>query len=267
MYHCPMCNKDVAKVCDSHFIPHHVYRRFRAMLKPGKTLNYGDSNNDTYILPRELKKHLFCRDCEHKLKINGEDYFAEKCMPSIDEEFDMPEALKIAQAKMIPLYHSLAKTCNHVSIGPGFTNGINMEDLYYFAISIFWRGTFEWDGKYNSVKIDMQTKEEMRLFLLDRNANPLSYEVEVAPVFFTERYQLTFPTKIKKNNSLFFSILFLDFHINLDKPASKHSKNSPIKLLASPSLDNAVHRLFSKKHRELVERGKVDKNVSWTQGQ
>lgn len=262
MYHCPMCNQNVSKICDSHFIPHHVYRRLRGMLAPERTLNYADSKNDTYILARELKKHLFCTDCEHKLKINGEDYFAEQCMPPINE-LDMPDALKIAQAKLIPLYHSLARTCSHVSIGPGFANGINMEDLYYFAISIFWRGTFEWDGKYIPIEIDMQTKEEMRLFLLDRDANPLSYQIDVAPVFFTERYQVTLPTKIKRRNSLFFSILYLDFHIDLDKPVGRHSKSSPIKLLVSPSLEKEIHKLFSNKHQILVERGKVDKSISW----
>ncbi len=60
MYNCPMCTKDVPIICDSHFIPRHVYRRSRKILQEGKTLNYADSKNDIYVLSKELKKYLLC---------------------------------------------------------------------------------------------------------------------------------------------------------------------------------------------------------------
>jgi len=262
MYNCPMCTNDVPIILNSHFLPHHVYRRSRKMLSEGKTLNYVDSENNTYVLPRELKKHLLCPDCEHKLKIHGEDYFAEECLSPINK-VDAANLFKIAKHKLIPIWDSGGDLAPQVSIGPGFANEIKMDDLYYFAISMFWRGTFDWGSNYKSIEIDDATKEKMRLYLFDKIANPLNFRVEIVPAFWTLRFGVIFPARKKKEDNFLFSIFSFDFHIDLSKPVTRFFNHSPVVLLASPSLDEKMHNTFSKKHETAVERGKIDKSVTW----
>ncbi|WP_269564273.1 hypothetical protein [Kosakonia radicincitans] len=262
MYNCPMCTEDVPKICDSHFIPHHVYRRSRKMLQEGKTLNYADSKNDTYVLPKELKKYLFCPECEHKLKINGEDYFSEKCLSPVNK-VDVAELFKIAKYKLIPIWNEGGNLAPQVSIGPGFANEIKMNDLYYFAISIFWRGTFEWGSNYKPIEINEHTKEAMRLYLYDKETNPLNFRVEIAPAFWTARYGVLFPARKKEKDNFVFSIFSFDFHIDLSRPVTRFSNHNPVSLLASPSLDVKMHNTLSRKHETAVERGKIDKAITW----
>lgn len=262
MHNCPMCTLNVPTLRDSHFIPHHVYRRSRKMVAEGKTLNFADSENNTYTLPKEIKKHLLCPCCEHKLKINGEDYFADNCLSPLRKE-SVAKLLKVAKFKLIPLWNSGGNLAPQVSIGPGFSNEIKMEDLYYFAISIFWRGTFEWDSHYKPIEIDEKVKEEMRLYLYDKEANPLNYQVEVAPAFWTPRFSIIFPTRKKGKDRYLFSIFSFDFHIDLSKPKKRFFDQSPVTLLASPSLDVQVHNAFARKHGAAVERGKIDKTITW----
>lgn len=262
MFICPMCTENVPKICDSHFIPHHVYRRSRKMLSEQKTLNYADSKNNIYVLPKELKKHLLCPSCEYKLKINGEDYFSKKCLPQTNE-VDVAELFKIAKYKLIPIWSTGSNLASQVSIGPGFASEIKMDNLYYFAISIFWRGTFEWGSNYKSIEINENIRERMRLFLYDKDTNSLNFRVEIVPAFWTERFSIVFPARKKEKDNFLFSIFSFDFHIDLSKPVTHLSNHSPVALLASPSLDVKMYNTLSRKHEAAVERGKIDKNVSW----
>ncbi|MCA5931843.1 hypothetical protein [Pectobacterium versatile] len=232
------------------------------MLSEGKTLNYADSKNDTYILSKELKKYLLCPDCEYKLKINGEDYFAEKCLSPVNKP-DVAELLKIAKSKLIPIWNAGGRLAPQISIGPGFASEIEMNDLYYFAISIFWRGTFEWGSNYKPIEINEHTKEEMRLYLFDKEKNPLNYRVDIVPAFWTPRFSVIFPTRKKGKDNFLFSIFSFDFHIDLTRPVTRFSNHTPVALLASPSLDVKMHNAFARKHEAAVERGKIDKNITW----
>ncbi len=262
MYNCPMCTKGVQEIRDSHFIPHHVYRRLRKMLGCGKTLNYANSINDTYILPKELKKHLLCPECEHKLKINGEDYFSEKCLPPANK-VDVAELFKVAKYKLYPTWNAGGKLAPQVSIGIGFTSEIKMDDLYYFAISIFWRGTFEWDSHYIPIEINENVKEEMRLYLHDKDNNPLNYRIEIVPALWTQRFSILFPARKIEKDTFVFSILSFDFHIDLAKPVTRFFSHTPVTFLASPALDTKMYATLSKKNETTTEKGKIDKSLTW----
>lgn len=257
-----MCTRDVPKICDSHFIPRHVYRRSRKIMKKGTEINFADSKNNMYVLPKELKKKLLCPECEHKLKINGEDYFSKKCLPP-GHKADVAELFKIAAYKLIPLLKAGDNLVSQVSIGTGFANEIEMSDLYYFAISIFWRGTFEWGSNYEPIEISEHIKEAMRLYLFNKEANPLNFRVEIVPAFLTDRFSIVYPARKKEKDNFVFSIFSFDFHIDLSRAVSRFSNHNPVYLLASPSFDVKMYNTLSRKYEGVVERGRIEKNLTW----
>lgn len=262
MHKCQMCNFDVAHICDSHFIPQHVYRRARHIAMQGRSINYIDSRNDAYVLGKELKRHLLCAECEHQLKINGEDYFSKNCLPPADKS-DVAKLFKLACSKLLPLWNDGGELAADISIGPGFASEIQMEALYYFAISIFWRGTFEWGSNYRPIEIDKRVKEEMRLYLFDKKSYPLNYQIEVVPAFWTPRFSVVFPTRIKPRGCFLFSIFSFDFYVNLTKVVSRFNDCPPITLLASPSRDWSLYLVLTEKHGDAIGRGKIIKNATW----
>lgn len=262
MIECPMCKLTVSQVCKSHFIPQHVYRRFRRMVEEGNKLNYIDSKFDTYVLPMELTRNLLCSKCELKLKVNGEDYFSEMCLPKTDKS-DVSKLYKILYKKLIPVWNASGKLAPQISIGQGFSDGIDIDKLYYFAISMFWRGTFEWKQHYIPIRIQDELKEKIRLYLYDKDKHPLNFKVEVVPAFWSLRFGAIFPAEKKQDGQFFFSISSFDFHLDLSKAVKPFFYHSPITILASPSLDSKAYKVFIKKHNGSTERGKVKKELSW----
>ncbi|EFO1599799.1 hypothetical protein DWS26_23725 [Escherichia coli] len=262
---CPMCRKEVDKLEDSHFFPKQVYRRARNMVAKGKNLNMIDKDGNSYILSKEVKSYLLCKDCEGKLSRYGENYYARMCLPPLNR-VDVPKFFKIAIGKLIPFWYSASldlKRVPSVSIGSGFLQGIDVDSIYYFAISILWRATFDvWNG-YLPIKINEDVKEELRAYLLDPENNDLSYKVEIAPSFWFSRFGVIFPVETKRPNFYFFSIFDFDFYINLTAKVRKLSNNVALHVLADSYRSQYAYAALKRIIENAKERGNVNKTISW----
>ncbi|ECU5713489.1 hypothetical protein AB4W84_003953, partial [Salmonella enterica] len=100
---CPMCREEVDKLEDSHFLPKQIYRRARNMVAEGKNLNMTDKEGNTFILSKEVKSYLLCKDCEGKLSRYGENSYARMCLPPLNRA-DVSKFFKIAKGKVIPFW-------------------------------------------------------------------------------------------------------------------------------------------------------------------
>ncbi|EEZ6118380.1 TPA: hypothetical protein SHY07_003589 [Escherichia coli] len=260
-----MCREEVDKLEDSHLFPKQVYRRARNMVAEGKNLNITDKDGNTYILSKEVKSYLLCKDCEGKLSRYGENYYARMCLPPLNRA-DVSKFFKIAKGKVIPFWNSAnlaPKIAPNVSIGSGFLQGIDVDSIYYFAISILWRATFDvWNG-YLPIKINEEVKEELRAYLLDPENNDLSYKVEIAPSFWFPRFGNLFPVETKRPNFYFFSIFEFDFYIDLTAKVRKLSNNVALHVLADPYRCKYAYEALKKTIVKAKSRGKVDKTISW----
>ncbi|CRJ41876.1 hypothetical protein EU766_20725 [Salmonella enterica subsp. enterica serovar Typhimurium] len=262
---CPMCREEVDKLEDSHFLPKQIYRRARNMVAEGKNLNMTDKEGNTFILSKEVKSYLLCKDCEGKLSKYGENSYARMCLPPLNRA-DVSKFFKIAKGKVIPFWNNASldpRIAPNVSIGSGFLQGIDVDSIYYLAISILWRATFDvWNGCI-PIKINEEAKEELRAYLLDPVNNDLSYKVEIAPSFWIQRYGTFFPVETKRPKFYFFSIFEFDFYIDLTTRVKKLSNNVPLHVLADPYRCKYAYEALKRTIVKAKPRGKVDKTISW----
>lgn len=258
---CSMCMKSVQSLELSHFIPKLVYRRMRKMLAPKHDLNMADNNKNTFKIFREIKTELFCQGCEDKLNKNGERYFANTCLP-VPGGDGVGHFTKISHAKIIHLLNSTGGY--NITLGSGFLPGIDMNKIYYFAISIFWRGSFNVWNNYDSLNIDDVTRERMRLFLLNPEENKIPYRVYIAPSFWKLKYGTLLPVFIPRRKHYLFSILWLDFYLDLNNKTEQLS-GLPISLMANQKLCLESFGYLKKTITEATPRGNVNPKVSWLQ--
>ncbi|MDE8740375.1 hypothetical protein PZA20_00830 [Pectobacterium polaris] len=256
---CSMCLELVESLELSHFIPKLVYRRMRKMLAPEHDLNMADNKKKTFKLSREIKNELFCKGCEDKLNKNGERYFANICLP-VPGRDGVGHFTEIAHAKVIPLWNNTGGY--NITLGSGFLPGIDMNKIYYFAISIFWRGSFNVWNNYEPLNIDEPTRERMRLFLLNPEKNKIPYRVYIAPSFWKPKYGTLLPVFIPRRKHYLFSILWLDFYLFLNNKTEQLS-GLPISLMANQKLCIESFGYLKKTIVEATPCGNVNPKVSW----
>jgi len=170
---CKLCllTKDLK---DSHLIPRSLYKKSRGSGTKG--------NQDPLLVTKAARKqssyqitdYVFCRDCEHRLNVNGEDYVMRLVSK---QNLDFP-LLDVLQAVPATVKHAEGETYSAAD-----TPTINRDKIAYFAISVFWRASIHtWQLENGTkVKIDLGAKynEELRQHLMGLTAVPKNVSLQL----------------------------------------------------------------------------------------
>ncbi|HXK10441.1 MAG TPA: hypothetical protein VMT70_12400, partial [Vicinamibacteria bacterium] len=112
----------------SHYIPKALYRivsrGFRQPVLLSAPVHLRTS--------RQVRAHQFCSRCEERLQQKGEDWFLANCWRSVTE-FRLHDALQAARP--------LARISGGALYAGRAVAGVDVDQLCYFASSIFWRGS------------------------------------------------------------------------------------------------------------------------------
>ncbi|HEY3443608.1 MAG TPA: hypothetical protein VGK29_22815 [Paludibaculum sp.] len=115
---------------DSHLLPKALYRFVRAKTK-GSTSPIVVTRDAAWNTDRQITRHLLCFDCEQRFSKNGEDW-------SLRQIFRGEKSFKLLD---------ILKACTPVATKPDCTiyavadvAELRVQDLLYFAVSVFWRG-------------------------------------------------------------------------------------------------------------------------------
>lgn len=168
-----------------------------------------------FKLGKEITQHLLCETCEGKLSKNGEDYFARVAMLAPDAQ-SPPLLFRVLYVSLIPLWNRM--DARRFSLGSHLIPQIDSKSIFYFAISMFWRGGLEGWKAYDHVIYEDGLMELMRTFLLGQGKLP-GYIVRVLPSFWAEKYDAVLP--LKHRGIPFFSIYMYDFYLEKISDSSR----------------------------------------------
>jgi hypothetical protein len=140
--------------------------------------------------------YLLCRNCEVRFQQHGEDWLM-KNGPSRSGRF--------------PLREALLRSSNKSTIHAGeiykepFDSAFDLEQLIYFAASIFWRSSVHhWQGfehLMTRAKLADRLEEEFRLFLFHQDQFPTDVSLLIS-VTATQVYpHLTHPSAMRRANA------------------------------------------------------------------
>jgi hypothetical protein len=169
---CELCH-EIADLHDSHYLPKGGYKRLRAsgLKNPNPVVLSGGVARQNSLQVRDYK---FCSKCEKRFNDGGEAWILNNNPCNYGEPFWLQtlltsktptirgETLLFAQA-VIP--------------------EVDMAQLVYFALSIFWRGTRRWSAVQGGQPPELNLggrEEAIRLFLLGRSKLPEDVVITVA---------------------------------------------------------------------------------------
>lgn len=120
---------------------------------------------------RQIWAYLLCRECEHRFNVGGEQY----AMTLVHNGTDFPllERLNVA----LPL-----QEISTLAMYSGPAVGIDVEQLAYFALSVFWRASvYRWRGPHGgTIWNSLGAHEEpIRRYLLGETRFPADVIVSV----------------------------------------------------------------------------------------
>jgi len=114
---------------------------------------------------------MLCASCEDLLNRNGEKYTISNLKVS-KRDFPLRSLLRSAPNALLA---NDPKTSTSLYAATG-VNGIDVEQLEYFALSVFWRGALEGWSRYKPIKLN-RYREELRQYLLSPAPRRLSNSV------------------------------------------------------------------------------------------
>lgn len=202
---CALCGHD-RPLKNSHFAPKHAYRRFGGMAAPGTSV-MRSSKGKIFNSDRQITQNLLCGECECRFSMNGENYFAEIAMPSADQKTP-PLLFRILRVTLIPAWNRMG--VSRFSLGGGLYPEINSKAIYYYAISLFWRGGLDGWRDYEKMKYTDELNEMMKNFLLGGDYIS-GYIIRVIPSFWRQKYGFVLP--VYRKNVPFFSMYMYDFYL------------------------------------------------------
>lgn len=218
-----MTQVGVCKLCllqkelvDSHFLPASIYKLCRDPSTDQNPIAIADgvAKHTT----NQITDFVFCTDCERRLNENGESW--------VHLNMARPEGFLIRDA-LETVAPAMARDDFAVYAG-GAVPGIDMNQLSYFGLSIFWRaGVHRWpllDQNDNRMErlLFGPYQEPMRRFLLDGTPLPTSISllISVWP-WKNPEPPIAFHTPVGKRNDNWYSyslyIPGLDFKLVVGK--------------------------------------------------
>jgi hypothetical protein len=173
------------ELVNSHFLPASIYKLCRDAAT-GQNLiavSQGVSKHTT----DQIRDYVFCSDCEKRLNKNGEAWFHKNM--ARPEGFTIQDALEKATPSMI--YDSF------VAYEGSKIPGLDMDQISYFGLSMFWRAAAHRWPALNAPGLRMERlllgpcKESIRLFLLNGAPVPphISLLISVWPYKKKNRHQ------------------------------------------------------------------------------
>jgi len=173
----------------------------------------------SFKIGRQITQHLLCEKCELRFSKNGEDYFAKVAMPTAGQDIP-PFLFRILRLSLIPLWNKMGAV--RLSLGSGLYPEINSHALYYYALSMFWRGGVPGWSNYQQIEYENGLMDAMKDFLLNGNYIE-NYFIRVIPSFWTDRYSFVMPRYRK--GIPFFNAYMFDFYLEKDCKFSSNREN------------------------------------------
>lgn len=169
------------------------------------------SEGNAFKLGRQITQDLLCSCCETRLSKNGEDYFADVAMQGPGQI--PPLLLRVLSVNLNPLRHKIPY--HRFSLGGGlFDTGrgkdIHSKSIYYFAISLFWRGGLDGWRFHRKVEYEDGLLDAMGQFLMGGDYVS-GYIVRVIPSMF--HYKWGFVLPFYRKGVPFFNIGSFDFYL------------------------------------------------------
>lgn len=196
---CALCGT-TATLRSSHYLAAAFFRRMHGE-DGGKVIHpiSMDARRAIYSCSQPQTK-LLCDDCEHRFKVQGEDWVI-KCTCQKDGHFPLRDLL----LRNIPV-GQIGPTPSgrraYIYTGNGVP-AIRHPEIIYFAASVFWRGwAFDWSRVSDHSQIDLPQGLgiEFKDFLLEKTEFPssvvLHVEVALNPTFRRGNIGIIFPDKI-----------------------------------------------------------------------
>jgi len=126
------------------------------------------TSTNTFTSTKETQTYMLCASCEDRFSRNGEAYTLSKLQVS-KRDFPLRTLLRSAPNALLA---NDPKSSTSVYAGTE-VSGLDVEQLEYFALSVFWRGALEGWPRYKPIKLD-QYREELRQYLLSPAPRRLS---------------------------------------------------------------------------------------------
>lgn len=218
---CALCgpdNREVRVLRQSHFLPKAVYRYLNlSKAKDTKLLLRTPEKNRVFSMGKQITQALLCDTCEGRMSVKGEDYYS-KMMLRIDVKNELPSrAYKILFEILIPLWKTPGNGYGQnliLSIGSNSLRSIDSQQLYHFAIGMFWKASFnDWEH-CSAIPLEPSLIEDMRKYLLG-GSYLTGYIVRIVPSFWRARFGVTFPNLLQ--GKPFFSVQQFDFYLEKDE--------------------------------------------------
>jgi hypothetical protein len=230
---CALCGMTAA-LRNSHYLAAAFFRRLHGNER-GKTLHPISLNAKRAMYNcKQAQTKLLCGICEHRFKVQGEDWVIE-CTCQKDGRFPLRDLLlqtnpfgRVGHPPRAEIY-----TGNRIP-------GLRHTEIIYFAASVFWRGwAFDWSrvSDVAQLKLPPGIALEFRDFLLGKSPFPpsvvLTVEVALDPLF-----GMVFPEKLKPRNpnaglkeaGYYFVVFGMTFslYFDLGKTVGLHGKATSI---------------------------------------
>lgn len=232
---CELCEK-TKLLQKSHFLPKSIYKAMGRAARKGTNLIIRDNNGDAYPIAQQITRHFLCSTCEDLLNKGGEEYFVEAGVHP--KKLTLSEIMEIGKATgnqfteddfgPPEVFQELVKSVRNIyqqdkdglKLKASFFSNIDSQKLYYFAISMIWKGGHDVWLKYKPLTIESVSLKKMAEYLTHDSAQFPAVKVTVAPTIKYQTSVTVLPVKIS-DGVIYFSILFYDFFIQLgEKPSS-----------------------------------------------
>ena len=132
---CGLC-KAVRLLCSSHLLAAAFYKPLRkdGARNPNPVIL---SQESTYTTSKQMQEYLLCEECEHRLKISGEDWMMTNSYWGPGQPFAFRDVM-LREAPVEVQGVRRVYACAQVP-------SLDMDKLVYFAASVFWRaGACAW---------------------------------------------------------------------------------------------------------------------------
>jgi hypothetical protein len=219
---------------------------------------------------RQPQAKLLCQDCEHRFKVNGEDWVID-CTARTDRSFPLRDLLlsHAPLSRVGPTKEGrVAYTFSGVQVP-----AIQKDKLLYFAASVFWRGAvFDWSRVSDHAQLSFPPGlgQELQTFLMGSAPFPssviLQVEVAIDPTLGGGEIGMVFPEPIQPRQAgppepvrgYFFSIFGITFLLFFDGSAA--GMKTKYASVAEPphflSLTNVRMEEVTEQHGEMKTRAK-----------
>ncbi len=259
---CALCHEE-KELQDSHYIPRAFYRRSHATVG-GQIVGPVMINSDvTMYQAAQVKTYLLCFDCEQRFNRLGEGW-AGACSLQSSGLFPLRDLL--LQQTPVP-----APGAENPWYFGAFLPQSRVEELNYFAASVFWRGAVHsWTSNATEpeLKLPADAVEDLRLFLIGKGAFPDKVSI-LLEVHRHPEAMFNFPRGLSGDGEarLTFTVYGLTFYLSLPlaypdgEPLALSLSRFPFPMTVAEIAGDAILKNSVQKASVSVQKGKLAKDL------